>query len=255
MRSIAVVCALFTLPGCMVTEYRQQAVEYSLEQTARARDEIAAAADAGRQLAEELVAAASEERAVEAARPLEALAASLSAAHENAEEAGKTLAVVQEDLGRPQAPAPVDPQAAERLRMQYRAASRLWKMAVSWAKSSLPAPVKAAIKTPSTSAGGGWSATGIAGVITAITAALAGAGEATRRGVKSMRRRQAEREVERDRELDAAHAEADEAMDALDEVKSQHPQAVKDATDKKRRPHLRRAYVRRETAEAVGSEA
>jgi Sec-independent protein translocase protein TatA len=138
--------------------------------------------------------------------------------------------------------------------MQYRAASRLWKMAVSWAKSSLPAPVQGMIKSPA-STGGGWSATGIAGVITAITAALAGAGEATRRGVKSMRRRQAEREVERDRELEAAHAEAEEAMQALDEVKSRHPQTVKAATDRKKRPNLRRAYVRRETADAVGSEA
>jgi hypothetical protein len=246
--------ALLASAGCMVTEYRQQAVEYSLARTARARDGIAAAADAGRQVAEEIAAAAAQERPVDVARPLEALAASLSVAHASAEEAGKTLAVVQEDLGRPQTPAPIDPQAAEALRMQYRAASRLWKMAVSWAKSSLPAPVQGMIKSPA-STGGGWSATGIAGVITAITAALAGAGEATRRGVKSMRRRQAEREVERDRELEAAHAEAEEAMQALDEVKSRHPQTVKAATDRKKRPNLRRAYVRRETADAVGSEA
>jgi len=252
MRSAAaVVCLLFALSGCMVTECRQQAVEYSLTQTARARDEIALAAEAGRNLAEELAAATAEDRPADVAKPLQAMATSLSVAHASTEEAGKTLAVVQDDIGRSQTPAPVDPQAAEALRTQYRAASRLWKMAVSWAKSSLPAPVQAAIKTPSPSPGGGWSATGIAGVITAITAALAGAGEATRRGVKSMRRRRAEREVERDRELDAAHAEAEEAMDALDEVKGQHPQAVKDATDKKRRPNLRRAYVRRETAEAV----
>jgi hypothetical protein len=243
--------ALLASAGCMVTEYRQQAVEYSLARTARARDEIAAAAEAGCQVAEEIAAAAAEERPVDVARPLEALAASLSAAHENADEAGKTLAVVQEDLGRPQTPAPVDPQAAEALRMQYRAASRLWKMAVSWAKASLPAPVQGMIKSPASAGGGGWSATGIAGVITAITAALAGAGEATRRGVKTLRRKQ----EERDAELEAAHAEAEEAMQALDEVKSRHPQTVKAATDRKKRPNLRRAYVRRETADAVGSEA
>ena len=247
------VCLLFALPGCMVTEYRQQAVEYSLTQTARARDEIAAAAVAGRDLADELAAATAEDRPPDVAKPLQAMATSLSVAHASTEEVGKTLAVVQDDIGRSQTPAPVDPQAAEALRTQYRAASRLWKMAVSWAKSSLPAPVQAAIKTRESS-GGGWSATGIAGVITAITAALAGAGEATRRGVKSMRRRQADLDAQRDRDLELAHAEAEEAMLALDEVKRRHPQAVKMATDRKRRPNLRRAYVRREAGVTVRSE-
>ncbi|MHC5056916.1 MAG: hypothetical protein ACYTKD_19715, partial [Planctomycetota bacterium] len=46
-----------------------------------------------------------------------------------------------------------------------------------------------------------------------------------------------------------ARAEAEEAMEALDEIKKGNPDAVKKATNKKKRPHLRQAYVRRETAD------
>jgi len=110
--------------------------------------------------------------------------------------------------------------------MQYRAASRLWKMAVSWVRSQLPLPMR-----PSGSAqpgpGGGWTPGEIAGLVTAITAALVGLGEATRRGVKTVRRHMAEK----DAELDAARSETDEAMQALDEVKEVHPDAVKAAAE------------------------
>ena len=68
--------------------------------------------------------------------------------------------------------------------------------------------------------------------------------------MKRLRRRQAER----DTELEAAHAESEEAMQALDELKRKHPKEVKTATSKERRPNLRRAYMRREAATAVGSE-
>ena len=54
--------------------------------------------------------------------------------------------------------------------------------------------------------------------------------------------------------VDDARSETDEAMQALDEVKERHPQAVKAATDRKKRPYLRQAYVRRETADATVSE-
>jgi hypothetical protein len=240
-RSLCAAAIIIVLPGCMVTEYRQQAVEYSLAQAARARDEIASAAEAGRRLAEELSAAAGEEREAQVAEPMEKLAASLASAHASSEEAGKTLAVVQEDLGRPASPPPEDAQAAEAMRIQYRAASRIWKTAVSWVKSQLPLPARLAGSGQAPS-GGGWTPGGIAGLVTAVTAALAGAGEATRRGVKTVRRRMAEK----DAELEGARAEVDEAMQALDEVKAAHPKAVKAAADRDRRPNLRRAYVRRE---------
>ena len=250
VRMLVLALAILVTPGCVMSQYRQQAVEYSLNEATRARDDIMAAAKATRDITAELHAAAIEERAPVIDAPAARVAEALAQAHSHAEEVGKTLAVVQEDLGRPASAPPADPQAAEALRMQYRAASRLWKMAVSWARSQLPLPVR---PTGSAQAGpgGGWTPGEIAGLVTAITAALAGLGEATRRGVKTVRQRMAEK----DAEVDAARSETEEAMQALDEVKSRHPQTVKAATDRKKRPNLRRAYVRRETAHAVGSEA
>jgi len=249
MRILVLAAAVAATPGCVMSQYRQQAVEYSLVQTARARDEIVAAAEAAHDMVRELQAAVVEERAPVIDAPATRVAEALAQAHSHTEEVGKTLAVVQEDLGRPASPPPVDPQAAEALRMQYRAASRLWKMAVSWVRSQLPLPMR-----PSGSAqsapGGGWTPTGIAGFMTAITAALAGLGEATRRGVKSVRARMAEK----DADLDAARSETEEAMQAHDEIKGAHPDAVKAAADRQKRPRLRQAYVRRETAGATVSE-
>jgi len=242
----ASIMSLLCPSGCVLAQFRQQAVEYSLAETAKARDEIVSAAKATRAIAEELDAAAAEERPVEIAQPVQELATALSAAHDHAEEAGKTLAVVQEDIGRSQAPAPTSPEAADAMRARYRSASRMWKMAVSWVKSRLPL---SAGKTASAAqaSGGGWTPTGIAGLVTAITAALAGIGEGARRGVKSVRRRIAEK----DAEADDARAEAEEAMKALDEIKKANPDAVKKATDRKKRPLLRRAYVRREATSAA----
>ena len=204
------------------------------------------AAKATREIAEELEAAAVEERPVEIAEPVQELATALSAAHGHAEEAGKTLAVVQEDLGRPQTPAPATPEAADAMRAQYRSASRMWKMAMSWVKSNLPLPVRTP-SSPQQVSGGGWSPTGIAGLIGAIVTAAAGLGEGARRGIKRVRRKLAEK----DAEANDAHAEAEDAMRALDEIKKAHPDAVKKATGKKKRPHLRRAYVRREAQAQV----
>jgi hypothetical protein len=244
------VMSLLSPSGCVLAQFRQQAVEYSLGATTRARDEIVNAAKATRAIAEELEAAAVEERRPEIAEPVQELATALSAAHGHAEEAGKTLAVVQEDIGRSQAPAPATPEAADAMRARYRSVSRMWKMAVSWIKSRLPLAMRGA-SSPTQASGGGWTPAGIAGLVTAITAALAGIGEGARRGVKSVRRRLAER----DAEVDGARAEAEDAMEALDEIKKAHPDAVKKATNKKKRPRLRRAYVRRETAGATASEA
>jgi len=243
VRMLVLTVAIVVTPGCVMSQYRQQAVEYSLAQTALARDGIVAAAEAAHEMVRELQAAAVEERAPVIDAPAARVAEDLAQAHSHAEEAGKTLAVVQEDLGRPASPPPADPQAAEALRMQYRAASRLWKMAVSWARSQLPLPVRPT-GSAQTGPGGGWTPGEIAGLVTAITAALAGLGEATRRGVKTVRARMAEK----DAELDAARTETEEAMQALDEVKRAHPDAVKAAADRQKRPNLRRAYVRREAA-------
>ncbi|MHC5054598.1 MAG: hypothetical protein ACYTKD_07765 [Planctomycetota bacterium] len=244
------VMSLLCPSGCVLAQFRQQAVEYSLGATTRARDEIVSAAKATCEIAEELEAAAVEERRPEIAGPVQELATALSAAHGHAEEAGETLAVVQEDLGRPQTPAPTSPEAADAMRAQYRSASRMWKMAVSWVKSRLPLAMRGA-SSPAQASGGGWTPAGIAGLVTAITAALAGIGEGARRGVKSVRRRL----VEKDAEVDGARAEAEEAMEALDEIKKGNPDAVKKATNKRKRPHLRQAYVRRETADVTVSEA
>jgi len=249
-RAVPLVLAAFILvgSGCVMTQYRQQAVEYSLGTTTKARDEIVNAAKATREIAEELEAAAVEERPVEIAEPVQELATALSAAHGHAEEAGKTLAVVQEDLGRPQTPAPATPEAADAMRAQYRSASRMWKMAMSWVKSNLPLPVRKP-SSPQQVPGGGWSPTGIAGLIGAIVTAAAGLGEGARRGIKRVRRKLAEK----DAEANDAHAEAEDAMRALDEIKKAHPDAVKKATGKKKRPLLRRAYVRREAATGAGT--
>ena len=234
--------------GCMLTQFRQQAVEYSLGATSRARNEIVNAAKATREIAEELKAAAVEERPVEITEPVQELATALSAAHGHAEEAGKTLAVVQEDLGRPQTPAPATPEAADAMRAQYRSASRMWKMAMSWVKSNLPLPLRRP-SSPQQVSGGGWSPTGITGLIGVIVTAAAGLGEGARRGVKRARKRAAEK----DAEVEEARAEAEDAMKALDEIKKANPDAVKKATSRKKRPDLRRAYVRRETATGSGA--
>ena len=185
-RIVVLAMAIVATPGCVMSQYRQQAVEYALERAAKARDGIVAAAEAGRDVAEELASAAVEERPPEVARPMERLVVALSAAHEEADEAGKTLAVMQEDLGRPETPPPQDPESADAWRMQYRAASRLWKMAMSWARSNMPFLGKMP-GSAQAAPGGGWSPAEIAGLVTAITAALAGVGEATRRGVKGVR--------------------------------------------------------------------
>ncbi|MHC5054797.1 MAG: hypothetical protein ACYTKD_08775 [Planctomycetota bacterium] len=111
---------------------------------------------------------------------------------------------VQEDIGRSQVPAPATPEAADAMRARYRSASRIWKMAVSWVKSRLPLSARGTV-SPTQVTGGGWTPGGIAGLVTAITAALAGIGEGTRRGVKSVRRRLAEK----DAEVDGARAEAE----------------------------------------------
>ena len=247
VRAVVVgLAGLLSPSGCALSQFRQQAVEYSLDETSRARDEIVNAAKATREIAEELEAAAVEERPAEIAEPVRELAGALSAAHGHAEEAGKTLAVVQEDVGRPPTPAPATPEAADAMRAQYRSASRMWKMAVSWAKANLPLPVRSPSSSQQVS-GGGWSPTGIAGLVGAIATAVAGLGEGARRGIKSARRRAAEK----DAEVEEARAEAEDAMKALDEIKKANPDAVKKATDKKKRPHLRRAYVRREAAWAA----
>ena len=246
IRMVPLALAVMVTPGCMMSQYRQQAVEYSLVQTALARDGIVVAAEAAHEMVRELQAAAVEERAPVIDAPAARVVEALAQAHSHAEEVGKTLAVVEEDLGRPAAPPPADPQAAEALRMQYRAASRLWKMAVSWVKSQLPLPTRPS-GSAQTGPGGGWTPGEIAGLVTAITAALAGLGEATRRGVKTVRQRMADK----DAELDAARSETEEAMQALDEVKRAHPDAVKAAADRQKRPNLRRAYVRREAAPAA----
>lgn len=244
VRAFAVaVLSLLCLSGCVLSQFRQQAVEYSLSETSKARDEIVNAAKATREIAEELEAAAIEERPVEIAEPVRELAGALSAAHGHAEEAGKTLAVVQEDVGRPPTPAPATPEAADAMRAQYRSASRMWKMAMSWVRSNLPLPVRQPPSTQQVS-GGGWSPTGIAGLVGAIVTAVAGLGEGARRGIKKARRRAAEK----DAEVEEARAEAEDAMKALDEIKKADPDAVKKATNRKKRPHLRRAYVRREVA-------
>ncbi|MHC5057361.1 MAG: hypothetical protein ACYTKD_22020 [Planctomycetota bacterium] len=244
VRAFAVaVMSLLCPSGCVLAQFRQQAVEYSLGATSRARDEIVNAAKATREIAEEVEAAAVEERRPEIAGPVQELATALSAAHGHAEEAGKTLAAVQEDLGRPQTPAPATPEAAETLRARYRSASRMWKMAMSWVKSRLPLSVRGP-SSPQQLSGGGWSPTGIAGLIGAIVTAAAGLGEGARRGIKRVRQRAAEK----DAEAAEAHAEAEDAMRALDEIKKANPEAVKKATDRKRHPDLRRAYVRREVS-------
>jgi hypothetical protein len=244
----AAIMSLLCPSGCVLAQFRQQAVEYSLAETARARDEIVNAAKATREIADELEAATVEERRPEVAESVQELATALSAAHGHAEEAGKTLAVVQEDIGRSQAPAPATPEAADAMRAQYRSVSRMWKMAVSWVKSRLPLASRGA-PSVAQAPGGGWTPTGIAGLVTAITAALAGLGEGARRGIKRVRQCAAEK----DAEAAEARAEAEDAMRALDEIKKGHPDAVKKATNKKRRPLLRRAYVRRETARATAS--
>jgi hypothetical protein len=237
----AAIMLLLCPSGCVLAQFRQQAVEYSLAETAKARDEIVNAAKATRAIAQELDAAAAEERPAKIAEPVQELAMALSAAHDHAEEAGKTLAVVQEDIGRSQAPAPATPEAADAMRARYRSLSRMWKMAVSWVKSRRPLSARGTA-SPAQAPGGGWTPTGIAGLVTAITAALAGIGEGARRGVKSVRRRLAEK----DAETKGARAEAEDAMRALDEIKKANPDAVKKATNSKRHPDLRRAYVRRE---------
>ncbi|MHC4200786.1 MAG: hypothetical protein ACYSU0_12405 [Planctomycetota bacterium] len=243
-RGAMLVAAILSLTsGCLVTRFRQQAVEYSLDEATKARDEIVTAAKATREIVEELEAAAVEERPAEVAEPIQELAGALSAAHEHTEEAGKTLAVVQEDVGRPPTPAPATPEAADAMRAQYRSASRIWKMAMSWVKSNLPLPVRMP-SSPQQLPGGGWSPTGIAGLIGAIVTAAAGLGEGARRGIKRVRRKLADK----DAEANDAHAEAQDAMRALDEIKRSHPDAVKKATNKKKRPLLRRAYVRREVS-------
>jgi len=237
------VAGLLCPPGCAISQFRQQAVEYCLDETARARDGIVAAAKATREITEEVEAAAVQQREPVIAEPVHELATALSSAHVHMEEAGKTLAVVQEDLGRPQTPAPATPEAADAMRAQYRSASRMWKMAMSWVKSNLPLPVRK-LSSPQQIPGGGWSPTGIAGLIGAIVTAAAGLGEGARRGIKRVRRKLAEK----DAEANDAHAEAEDAMKALDEIKKAHPDAVKKATNKKKRPHLRHAYVRREAS-------
>jgi hypothetical protein len=229
--------------GCALSQFRQQAVEYSLNETSKARDEIVNAAKATSEIAEELEAAAVEERPVEIAEPVQELATALSAAHGHAEEVGRTLVVVQEDVGRPPTPTPATPEAADAMRAQYRSASRMWKMAVSWVKSNLPLPVRQPSSTQQVS-GGGWSPTGIAGLVGAIVTAVAGLGEGARHGIKRVRRRAAEK----DAEIEEARAEAEDAMKALDEIKKADPDAVRKATNRKTRPHLRRAYVRREVS-------
>ncbi len=250
MRVLAVGVAGLLCPlGCALSQFRQQAVEYSLNETASAREQIVAAAKATRAIAEEIETATVEEREPDIAEPVRELATALSAAHGHAEEAGKTLAIVQEDLGRPQTPAPATPEAADALRAQYRSASRMWKMAVSWVRSNLPFPVRSP-SSPQQLSGGGWTPTGIAGLVSAIVAAAAGLGEGARRGVRSVRRRLATK----DAETNDARAEAEDAMRALDEIKKANPDAVKKATNKRKRPHLRQAYVRRESAGATVSD-
>ena len=133
-------------------------------------------------------------------------------------------------------------------RAQYRSASRMWKMAMSWVKSRLPLSIRGQ-SSPQQLSGGGWSPTGIVGLIGAIVTAAAGLGEGARRGVKKARKQAAEK----DAEVEEAHAEAEDAMRALDEIKKAHPDAVKKATSGKKRPRLRQAYVRRETAGATVS--
>ncbi len=246
-RGAMLVAAILSLTsGCLVTRFRQQAVEYSLNEATRARDEIVTAAKATREIVEELGAAAVEERPAEITGPVQELAGALSAAHEHTEEAGKTLAVVQEDVGRPPTPAPATPEAADAMRAQYRSASRMWKMAMSWVKSNLPLPVRN-LSSPQQASGGGWSPTGIVGLIGAIVTAAAGLGEGARRGIKRARTRAAEK----DAEVEEVRAEAEDAMKALDEIKKANPDAVKKATSRKKRPHLRRAYVRRQAASAA----
>ena len=156
--------------------------------------------------------------------------------------------VVLVDFGGPKTPAPATPEAADAMRAQYRSASRMWKMAMSWIKSNLPLPVRRP-SSPQQVSGGGWSPTGITGLIGAIVTAAAGLGEGARRGVKRARKRAAEK----DAEVEEARAEAEDAMKALDEIKKANPDAVKKATNKKKRPHLRQAYVRREAAGATVS--
>ncbi|MHC5058548.1 MAG: hypothetical protein ACYTKD_28145, partial [Planctomycetota bacterium] len=153
-RIVVLAAVIVATPGCVMSQYRQQAVEYSLVQTARARDGIVAAAEAAHDIVQEVQAAVVEERPADIERPAARVAEALAQAHGHTEEVGKTLAVVREDLGRPAVPPPVDPRAAEALRMQYRAASRLWKMAVSWVRSQLPLPMRPSGSGASTPGGG-----------------------------------------------------------------------------------------------------
>ena len=133
-----VILGVLAASGCMLSSYRQRSVGYSLAQLARARDEIAAAAGATVEAAEEVASAAEEERAPDLARPLGEVASALEGAHAACDEAGKTLAIVQEDLGCSPEPPPADAASAASFRQQYRSASRLWKMALSWARTQLP---------------------------------------------------------------------------------------------------------------------
>jgi hypothetical protein len=48
------VAGLLCPPGCALSQFRQQAVEYSLDQAARSRDEIVSAVKATREIAEEV---------------------------------------------------------------------------------------------------------------------------------------------------------------------------------------------------------
>jgi chromosome segregation ATPase len=238
---MATAIVLLATGGCVLSQFRQRAVEYSLNETANSRDEIVAAAKATHEIAKEIETAVIEERQPDLGKPVRELATALSAAHGHAEEAGKMLAVVQEDFGRPQTPAPATPEAADAMRAQYRSASRMWKMAMSWAKSKIPL-LSGASSATTPAAGGGWTPTGIAGLVSAIVAVTAGLGEGTRRGVKSVRRRLATK----DAETNDARAEAEDAMRALDEIKKTNADAVRKATNSKKHPDLRRAYVRRE---------
>ncbi|MHC5057135.1 MAG: hypothetical protein ACYTKD_20855, partial [Planctomycetota bacterium] len=75
------VMSLLCPSGCVLAQFRQQAVEYSLGATTRARDEIVSAAKATHEIAEELEVAAVEERRPEIAEPVQELATALSSAH------------------------------------------------------------------------------------------------------------------------------------------------------------------------------
>lgn len=189
---VAVLCA-----GCVTKQMQQTAMAVALDRTTAAQQNVTALAKAVADIATEVSDAVTDDRVPEIGDHLQEAAIGLEQAHSNLNEVGETLIVVQEDIGLSTKPVPQTQTDRERFRAQYRAVAKLWAMAMDWGRRTLPG-LGAVMPSPQKPTSG-WSATEIAGLITAITVGAGALGLGAKKGVGVAREYKRRGEAEKKR--------------------------------------------------------